>query len=227
MSKSVEHALTLKDFVVRNTTGKGSKPTTDGPPGFMPDKKLCEFCDKRYNQLLPLMVEKSSPRKTPRRPSSLKFLRRLTKKLTDSGKNSNFRIKTRRLRLFPPWESVNTNVFTRLGEKENDVFIRLGEREKDVFSCLGSKSMPCRRHASAGRATRDPDLRRREARNLVRSYVTFSSKRQREIEKEWDATDRANRRRPAPSEEEYLSKSENDRGGHWKSRLKKPKSPLM
>ncbi|GJU70305.1 hypothetical protein Tco_1256564 [Tanacetum coccineum] len=35
--------------------GNQSKQTTDGP---MPDEKLREFCDKHYNQLLPLMAEK-------------------------------------------------------------------------------------------------------------------------------------------------------------------------
>nr|GEV41910.1 reverse transcriptase domain-containing protein [Tanacetum cinerariifolium] len=82
-----------------------------------------------------------------------------------------------------------------------------------------------RRDASAGRADRDPDRRKRESRNLVRSYVTCSNEGQTEIEREWDAIDRANRRKPTRDEECYLSESENDGGGHWKS--KKPKPPPM
>ncbi|GKD23787.1 hypothetical protein Tco_1225490 [Tanacetum coccineum] len=79
-----------------------------------------------------------------------------------------------------------------------------------------------RRDVSAGRADRDSDRRKREERNLVRSYVTCFSKRQREIEREWDATDRANRKKPTRDEECYLYESENDGGRHWKS--KNPKS---
>ncbi|GKC01647.1 reverse transcriptase domain-containing protein [Tanacetum coccineum] len=55
MIKSAEHAPTLADSVVRNTSGKRSKQTADGP---MPDEKLRELCNKYYNQLLPLMAEK-------------------------------------------------------------------------------------------------------------------------------------------------------------------------
>nr|GEY67002.1 hypothetical protein [Tanacetum cinerariifolium] len=81
-----------------------------------------------------------------------------------------------------------------------------------------------RRHASVKRASRDPDLRRKEARNLVRIYVACSSERQKEIKKEWDAADRANHRRPTLAREEFFSESENSGGGHWKSRPKKQKS---
>ncbi|GJT06010.1 hypothetical protein Tco_0840472 [Tanacetum coccineum] len=58
MSKSANHVPTPDDSVVRNTAGNGSKQTPDDPPGFMPNDKLREFCDKHYNQLLPLMAEK-------------------------------------------------------------------------------------------------------------------------------------------------------------------------
>ncbi|GKE20757.1 hypothetical protein Tco_1432269, partial [Tanacetum coccineum] len=95
-----------------------------------------------------------------------------------------------------------------------------GEREKDVFSRLGPENTSrhrhasARRHASAGRTIRNLNRRKREARNLVRSYVTCSSERHREIERERDTTDRANCRKSTQAEEEYLSESKNDEGGH-------------
>ncbi|GJX48552.1 hypothetical protein Tco_0273742 [Tanacetum coccineum] len=107
------------------------------------------------------------------------------------------------------------------GEREKNVFTHLGEREKDVFSRLEPKSTSHRRQASAkrdastGRATTDPDRRKREARNLVRSYATCSSERQREIKREWYAADRENRKKSTQDEETYLSESENDKGGYW------------
>ncbi|GJZ97707.1 hypothetical protein Tco_0670160 [Tanacetum coccineum] len=126
-----------------------------------------------------------------------------------------------------PRSPISTMNFTRLGEREKNVFTWLEEREKGVFTCLRlgntsrCKHASARRDVSTGRAVRDPDRRIRKARNLVRSYVTCSSERQREIKREWDATDRANRRKPTQEEECYLSESENDGGGHWKSKKSK------
>ncbi|GKC60121.1 hypothetical protein Tco_1087719 [Tanacetum coccineum] len=93
-----------------------------------------------------------------------------------------------------------------------------------------SRDLPCReyasarKHASARRTSKDPERRRRKARSLIRSYVTCSSERQREIEKEWNAADQANRRAPTPSREATLSESRNGEGGYWKSMSTKKKS---
>ncbi|GKE23745.1 hypothetical protein Tco_1435257 [Tanacetum coccineum] len=124
----------------------------------------------------------------------------------------------------PRRRSPITTVFTSLGDREKNVSTRLGERERGVFSRLGRESTSRHRQTSAKRDAsdvRDQNHRIREARNLVRSYVTCSSERQREIKREWDATDRANRRNPTQDEERYLSESENDGGGHWKSKKQK------
>ncbi|GJV19087.1 hypothetical protein Tco_1368107 [Tanacetum coccineum] len=58
MSKSAERAQTPANSVVRNTAGKGSKQATEGPPGFLPEDRLREICEKHYNQILPIMAEK-------------------------------------------------------------------------------------------------------------------------------------------------------------------------
>ncbi|GJR05612.1 reverse transcriptase domain-containing protein [Tanacetum coccineum] len=58
MSKSAERAQTSANSIVRNTTDKGSKEVTEGPPGFLPDDRLREICEKHYNQILPIMAEK-------------------------------------------------------------------------------------------------------------------------------------------------------------------------
>nr|GEZ93293.1 hypothetical protein [Tanacetum cinerariifolium] len=61
--------------------------------------------------------------------------------------------------------SAGTNVFTRLGERERNVFTRLGNNEQEVFLRLEFKDLPrheqacTRRHASAQRASKDPDWR--------------------------------------------------------------------
>ncbi|GKB18848.1 reverse transcriptase domain-containing protein [Tanacetum coccineum] len=101
---------------------------------------------------------------------------------------------------------------------------------RSVHSRLGPKAVSRRRHvnerrsASTGRSGEDPNHRKKEARDLIRSYVTCSSERQREIKREWDAAGRAKRAKHAQTEETCLLKNEHDRGEHWKSRSKKQKS---
>nr|GEU53407.1 reverse transcriptase domain-containing protein [Tanacetum cinerariifolium] len=140
------------------------------------------------------------------------------------------RLKHEREKLARRISHVSTAVFTRLGDKEKNVFARLGEKKKSVHSGLGPEAVSRCRHAnerrsaSTGRSGEDPNRRKKEARDLIRSYVTFSSERQREIEREWGAADRAKRAKYARTEETCLSENEHDRCGHWKSRSKKQKS---
>ncbi|GJX50267.1 reverse transcriptase domain-containing protein [Tanacetum coccineum] len=123
-----------------------------------------------------------------------------------------------------------TIVFTRLGHRDRNIFTRLGERRKNVHSRLGPEVAPRRRHASerrsasSNRSVEDPNHRKKDIRSLIRSYVTCSSKCQREIEEEWYVVDRASRRKLAQTKEAYLFEYENDQGGHWKSRPKKRRS---
>nr|GEZ57005.1 hypothetical protein [Tanacetum cinerariifolium] len=94
----------------------------------------------------------------------------------------------------------STTVLTGLGHRDENVFTRLGERRKNVRSRLGPEVAPRHRHAterrnaSSNRSAEDPNRRNKNARSLIRSYITCSSEQQREIEEEWYAADRANRR---------------------------------
>nr|GEX13897.1 protein fizzy-related 2 [Tanacetum cinerariifolium] len=124
---------------------------------------------------------------------------------------------------------VSTTMFTRLGHRDGNVFTHLGEGKRNVHSQLGPKVAPWHRHASERRSAcsnKSEDLNRRkeDARSLIRSYITCSSERRREIEEEWYAADRVNRRQLARTKEAYLSEDENDQGGHFKSRPKKRRS---
>ncbi|GKB89926.1 hypothetical protein Tco_0962198 [Tanacetum coccineum] len=58
MSKSTERAQTPANSVIWNTAGKGSKQATEGPLGFLPEDRLREICEKNYNQILSIVVEK-------------------------------------------------------------------------------------------------------------------------------------------------------------------------
>ncbi|GJX04093.1 reverse transcriptase domain-containing protein [Tanacetum coccineum] len=60
--------------------------------------------------------------------------------------------------------------------------------------------------------------KRKNARELIRSYVTCSSKRQQEIKEEWNTADRESRRSYTRTKELYYSKNDHYLGGHWKSK---------
>ncbi|GJV23589.1 hypothetical protein Tco_1376284 [Tanacetum coccineum] len=157
MSKSVKQAPTPVDSVVRNTAGKGSKRPTDGP---MPDEELREFCDKHYNQLLPLMAEKVHQEKlqvvqtcltyeeSSRRNSQAKEKTHVSESEScDKKKRSKKRRKpslsTTSRRSYP---SQSPSVFSRMkhgeqssprqGSPSTTVFTRLGTRMQDERQVL-------------------------------------------------------------------------------------------
>ncbi|GJR70403.1 hypothetical protein Tco_0016468 [Tanacetum coccineum] len=235
--------------------GKGSKQATDGNPGFLPKDRLCEICEKHYNQILPIMAEKVHQEKLKEEHTRLSYgensrqkaqmkqktqlsesescdRKRKTKKrrspspdaMSRSSRPSRSPSVFSRLRhgeSSPTRQRspVSTTVFTRVGARDKNVFTRLGEKKRDIHSRLGPKVVSRQKHtsdrrcASSGRLAENPSRGRKETRNPVRGYVTCSSERQRENKEEYDAVDRANRKRPTQAENMYLSGSEHDDGG--------------
>ncbi|GJW97827.1 hypothetical protein Tco_0179635 [Tanacetum coccineum] len=120
---------------------------------------------------------------------------------------------------------VSATVFTRLGPGDKNVFTRLGERKRGVHSRLRPKDAPRHKRVSRKRSTsrsaKTPSQRRKDARELIRSYVTCSSKRQQEIKEEWNIADRASRRPYTRTEQLYYSENDHDQGGHWKSKKRR------
>ncbi|GKC34850.1 hypothetical protein Tco_1047234 [Tanacetum coccineum] len=109
---------------------------------------------------------------------------------------------------------VSATVFTRLGPRDKDVFTRFGERKRSIHSRLGPDVAPRHMHASrkrnTSRSAENPSRRRKDARELIQSYITCSSERQQEIEQEWDAADRASRRPHTRNEERYHLENDHD-----------------
>ncbi|GJS96319.1 hypothetical protein Tco_0803287 [Tanacetum coccineum] len=202
MSNSAERAQTPANSAVRNTAGKGSKQATDGNLRKRKTKK-------RRSPSLDTMSRSTRPGQSQSVFSRLR-----------QGKSSSTRQRS----------PVSTTVFTKLGAKDRNVFTRLREKNRYIYSRLGPKVSSRhkhtndKRHASSGMSAEDPNRGRKEARKLIRSYVTCFSKRHREVKEEWDTADRTNRRRPTRTENVYLSESEHDEGGRWKSKSKKQRS---
>ncbi|GJS73365.1 hypothetical protein Tco_0706206 [Tanacetum coccineum] len=159
MSQPSKQNPTPANFAVRNTVGKGSKQTPDSDPGHLPADKLREICDKHYNQILPIMAEKVHQEKLQSVQARLSF-----------GESSRRHSQTR-----------GETIFSKLGEKKKDIHARLGPEVAPRH-----RHASRRRNASVGTPAEDPNKRRKEARSLIRSYITCSSERQREIEREWD-----------------------------------------
>ncbi|GJU70068.1 hypothetical protein Tco_1256327 [Tanacetum coccineum] len=86
--------------------------------------------------------------------------------------------------------------------------------EPDVFSRLGSKYLPHREQRL------DPKSRRYAN---IRLTSRDLEKRRKEMPRTSYKADRANRRAPTLTSEATISESEDNEGGHWKSKSKKQK----
>ncbi|GKD07942.1 hypothetical protein Tco_1187627, partial [Tanacetum coccineum] len=102
---------------------------------------------------------------------------------------------------------VSVTVFTRLGPGDKNVFTRLGERKRGVHARLGpedaSRHKRVGRKRSTNRSAKTIRQRRKDARELIQSYVICASKHQQEIEEEWNTADRASRRPYTRTKELY------------------------
>ncbi|GJT76633.1 hypothetical protein Tco_1043358 [Tanacetum coccineum] len=131
---------------VRNTVGRGKEPATHDRGGPASDAALREYCDKNYNQLLPIMAEKFNREKE--KGEKLKELKsrlnfegcsetsRYSESKTMDTKEHEKRHRSRCSR------SPRTSVFSRIRRersrsprqrsKEGGVFKRIGSRGKSV-----------------------------------------------------------------------------------------------
>ncbi|GJW43515.1 reverse transcriptase domain-containing protein [Tanacetum coccineum] len=120
---------------VRNTVGRGKEPATQDRGGPASDAALREYCDKNYNQLLPIMAEKFNQEK-----EKGEKLNELKSRLNFEGCSGT----SRRSR------SPRTSVFSRMRRersrsprqrsKEGGVFKMLGSRGKSVSACSDNYS---------------------------------------------------------------------------------------
>nr|GFB64168.1 reverse transcriptase domain-containing protein [Tanacetum cinerariifolium] len=156
MSNRKQSAPSQPTSAVRNTAGKGKELVSQDRDGLASDAALCEYRDKNYNQLLPIIAEKFNEKKE--RNEKLKEVKarlnfegrsgtsRYSESKTMNTKEHERRHRSRRSR------SPRPSVFSRIirgrlrslrqnsREKEEDVFKRLGNRERSVSARLDSHS---------------------------------------------------------------------------------------
>ncbi|GJW64916.1 hypothetical protein Tco_0116800 [Tanacetum coccineum] len=193
MSQPANPANTPANSAVRNTASKGSKQTPDNNSGCLPADKLQEICEKHYNQILPIMAEKVHQEKLQGLQTRLTYGESSRRKIQFSESEACDRMKRpKKYRQSPVTASRGTR--PSLGPGDKNVFTRLGERKRDVHSRLEPEDAPRHRRASRkrsmSRSAETPSQRRKDAWELIRSYVTCSSKRQQEIKEEWNIAER-------------------------------------
>ncbi|GJZ85709.1 reverse transcriptase domain-containing protein [Tanacetum coccineum] len=103
---------------VRNTVGRGKEPATQDRGGPASDAALREYCDKNYNQLLPIMAEKFN-----REKEKSEKLKELKSRLNFEGCSGTSRIRRERSRS-PRQRSKEGGVFKRLGSRGKSVSAR-------------------------------------------------------------------------------------------------------
>ncbi|GJR64119.1 reverse transcriptase domain-containing protein [Tanacetum coccineum] len=159
---------TTNTSAVRNTVGRGKEKSQENPNEPASDAALREFCDKNYNQLLPILAEKMHQEKVQQ--EKLKAVKaRLnfeeTSQYSESGAPSRRRDVRKRVRLkkarsmsrspeprrdrsrSPRRKDLEREmVFRRL---EKGVFHRLGDKEKGM-SAYFSSSRSRSHHSSHG-----------------------------------------------------------------------------
>ncbi|GKB48512.1 hypothetical protein Tco_0899265 [Tanacetum coccineum] len=154
MSNHEQSASSQPTSAVWNTVGRGKEPTPQDRGGPASDAALWEYCDKNYNQLLPIIAEKFNKEKE--RNEKMKEVKarlnfegcsrtsQYSELRTMSAKEHEERHRSRRSRSLRPSPSVfsrirrNRSRSPRSREKEGGVFKRLGSRGKSVSARLDS-----------------------------------------------------------------------------------------
>ncbi|GJS92336.1 reverse transcriptase domain-containing protein [Tanacetum coccineum] len=133
MSNPEQSAPSQPTSAVWNTVRRGKEPVLQDRGGPASDAALREYFDKNYNQLLPIIAEKTSWYSDSRTMSTKEHKKRYRSRrsLSPRPNTSVFSI-IRRKRSRSPMQ--------KLREKEGGVFKWLGNREKSVSAHLDSRN---------------------------------------------------------------------------------------
>nr|GFA14183.1 reverse transcriptase domain-containing protein [Tanacetum cinerariifolium] len=194
MSNPEQTAASQPTSAVRNTAGKGKEPVTQDRGGPASDAALREYCDKNYNQLLPIMTEKINQEKE--KNEKLKELKALLNFEGCSGTSWYSESKTMNTK-----EHDKRNRSRRSHSPRTSVLSRI-RRERSRSPIRRERSRSPRKRAKEGGVFKRLGSRGKSVSARSDNYNQHSHSRYTEA----------------------LSKSEDSEGGHWKSRSKKKKS---
>ncbi|GJX56563.1 hypothetical protein Tco_0286460 [Tanacetum coccineum] len=215
---------TAPTSAVRNTVGKGKEISQGNLNRPASDAALREYCDKHYNQLLPILAEKMHQEKVQQEKLKAVKARRNFEEVSqhsESGTPSRRRdlrkrLGSKRIRI------VSESPEPRRGQSESPrkrdperktVFKRL---EKGVFHRLGDKEKSMSAYSNDSRH-QSYHISRKDTESC------YQSSRSRGTE---PASKKHHNKRASSRRTEALSESEDNVGGHWKSRSKKQRSNI-
>ncbi|GJZ92928.1 hypothetical protein Tco_0664993 [Tanacetum coccineum] len=215
---------TTNTSAVRNTVGRGKEKSQENPNEPASDASLREFCDKNYNQLLPILAEKMHQEKVQQEKlkavkARLNFEK--TSQYSESGAPSRRRDVGKKLRPKDahsmsrspePRRNRSRSPRRKYPERET-VFRRL---EKGVFHRLGDKEKGMSAYSDSSRRQSH-----HSSRGDTESY--YQSSRSRGTE---PAPKRHHDRKAYSRKGGRMSESEDSAGGHWKSKSKKQRSSM-
>ncbi|GJU46677.1 hypothetical protein Tco_1203943 [Tanacetum coccineum] len=128
MSNHEQTTPSQPTLVVQNTVGRGQEPATQDRGGFASNAALREYCDKNYNQLLPIMAEKFN-----REKEKSEKLKELKSRLNFEGCSGTSRIRREQSRS-PRQRSKEGGVFKRLGSRGKSVSVRSDNYSRNSYS---------------------------------------------------------------------------------------------
>ncbi|GJV94323.1 hypothetical protein Tco_1545900 [Tanacetum coccineum] len=161
MSNPEQSARSQPTSAVRNTIGRGKEPVSQDQGGPMSDAALREYCDKNYNQLLPIIVEKFNEEKEKNEklrgvkarlnfngsPGTSRYSESRTMSTREHEKRHRGEVAAsnhERKKLFPPWkqqEGTQRQNFKKGGfrnqqrsERKQDRFTLLTKTPKEIFA---------------------------------------------------------------------------------------------
>ncbi|GJV47561.1 reverse transcriptase domain-containing protein [Tanacetum coccineum] len=222
MSINEQTPLSQPTSVVRNTLGK--EPVPQDPDRPISDEALQEYCDRNYHQIIPIIAEKVHQEKAQQEKlKAVKARLNFEETLHHSESGTPIRRRGPKERLGPRYvRSRSGSPEPRRGRSESPkkkgserktVFKRL---EKCVFHRLGDKGKSVSVYSD--------DSRHRSYHSSHRDTEScHQSSRSRTTE---PASERRYNKRASSRRTEELSESEGSAGGHWKSKVKRPKSSV-
>ncbi|GKA76499.1 hypothetical protein Tco_0782960 [Tanacetum coccineum] len=215
---------TINTSAVRNTVGRGKEKSQENPNEPASDASLREFCDKNYNQLLPIVVEKIHQEKLQQEKlkavkarlnfeeasqyseSGVPSRRRDVRKRLGpkNARNMSRSPEPRRDRSISP-RKKDPERETVFGRLEKGIFHRLGDKEKGMSAYSGSS-----RRQSYHNSHEDTKS----------YYQSFRSRRTKPAPK------RHHDRKAYSLKGGRMSESKDSARGHWKSKSKKQRSSV-
>ncbi|GJY43154.1 hypothetical protein Tco_0431367 [Tanacetum coccineum] len=222
MSTNGQTPISQPTSVVRNTLGK--EPLSQDPGRPISDEALREYCDRNYHQILPIIAEKVHQEKVQQ--EKLKAVKaRLN--FEETSHHSESRTPIRRMglkeRLGPRYvcnrsrstepRRGRSELPKKKGSERKAVFKSL---EKGVFHRLGDKGKSVSVYS-------DDSRRRSYHSSHMDTESCHQSSRSRTTE---PAFERRYNKRTSSRRTKKLSKSEGSAEGHWKSKVKRPKSSV-